>query len=199
LRSRQNTIVIRDLVDYFQSSVKALSEHMPNPLASKDRLALNRQIKYLMAAGVPRELAQQVSRMLMLASAMDLVEVAKQRQSDIEIVAGVYFNLGSSLEFHWVRDQIAKLSVQTHWHTMAKTRLIDTLNKHQRDLTSQLMVTIKKQKNTKKMIEHWAEDNRFAYDRHARMITDLKARSSVDFAMLSVVVAGVGSLLKSDV
>ncbi len=31
------------------------------------------------------------------------------------------------------------------------------------------------------------------------MITDLKARSSVDFAMLSVVVAGVGSLLKSDI
>ncbi len=49
------------------------------------------------------------------------------------------------------------------------------------------------------MIEQWAEEYRFAYDRHLKMISDLKARTSVDFAMMSVVVAGVGSLLKSDV
>ncbi len=199
LRSRQSNIVIKDLVDYFQSGVMELAEHMPSPLAAKDRLTLNKQIKYYMAAGVPREMAQQVSRLMMLSSAMDLVEVAKQRKIAIDMVASLYFNLGSNLEFHWVRDQIAKLSVQTHWHTMAKTRLIDTLNKHQRDLTSQILATVKKQKSAKKMIEQWAEENRFAYDRHEKMITDLKARTSVDFAMLSVVVAGVGSLLKSDI
>ncbi|TVT55812.1 MAG: NAD-glutamate dehydrogenase [Sedimenticola thiotaurini] len=199
LRSRQSNIVIKDLVEYFQKGVQDLAEHMPKPLAAKDRLALNKQIKYYMAAGVPRELAQQVSRMMMLSSSMDLVEVSKQRKVAIETAASLYFNLGATLEFHWVRDQIAKLSVQTHWHTMAKTRLIDTLNKHQRDLTSQILVTVKKQKSAKKMIEHWAEESRFAYDRHARMITDLRSRTSVDFAMLSVVVAGVGSLLKSDI
>ncbi|MDF1529844.1 MAG: NAD-glutamate dehydrogenase, partial [Sedimenticola sp.] len=199
LRSRQSNIVIKDLVEYFQTGVQDLAEHMPKPLAAKDRLALNKQIKYYMAAGVPRELAQQVSRMMMLSSSMDLVEVSKQRKVAIETAASLYFNLGATLEFHWVRDQIAKLSVQTHWHTMAKTRLIDTLNKHQRDLTSQILVTVKKQKSAKKMIEHWAEESRFAYDRHARMITDLRARTAVDFAMLSVVVAGVGSLLKSDI
>ena len=199
LRTRQTNLVIRDLVDYFQDEVQTLSDIMPKPLASKDRLVLNRQIKYYMGAGVPRELAQQVSRMLMLSSALDIVEVAKQRKRDIATAASLYFNLGAALEFHWVRDQIAKLTVQTHWHKMAKTRLIDTLNKHQRDLTSQILVTVKKQKSAKKMIAHWSEDSRFAYDRHLRMIADLKARPSIDFAMLSVVVAGVGSLLKSDI
>ena len=199
LRARQNRIVVRDLVDYFQDGVQELLEQMPKPLASKDRLALNRQIKYYLNAGVPREVAQQVSRIVMLSSAMDLVEVAKQRKREIQVVASLYYNLGSTLEFHWVRDQISRLAVQTHWHSMAKTRLIDTLNKHQRDLTAQILVTVKKQKSARKMIEQWADEYRFAYDRHLKMIADLKARTSVDFAMMSVVVAGVGSLLKSDV
>jgi len=199
LRARQNKVVVRDLVDYFQAGVQELLEQMPKPLASKDRLALNRQIKYYLNAGVPREVAQQVSRIVMLSSAMDLVEVAKQRKREIQVVASLYYNLGSTLEFHWVREQISKLAVQTHWHSMAKTRLIDTLNKHQRDLTSQILVTVKKQKNARKMIQQWADEYRFAYDRHLKMIVDLKARTSVDFAMMSVVVAGVGSLLKSDI
>jgi glutamate dehydrogenase len=198
LRARQK-IVVRDLVDYFQEGVRELLEQMPKPLASKDRLTLNRQIKYYLNAGVPREVAQQVSRTVMLASAMDLVEVARQRKRQIQVVASLYYNLGSTLEFHWVRDQIARLAVQNHWHSMAKTRLIDTLNRHQRELTSQILATVKKQKNAKRMIEQWAEEYRFAYDRHLKTITELKARTSVDFAMMSVVVAGVGALLKSDV
>jgi glutamate dehydrogenase len=198
LRARQK-IVVRDLVDYFQEGVQELLEQMPKPLASKDRLTLNRQIKYYLNAGVPREVAQQVSRTVMLASAMDLVEVARQRKRQIQVVASLYYNLGSTLEFHWVRDQIAKLAEQSHWHSMAKTRLIDTLNRHQRELTAQILATtVKKQKNARKMIEQWAEEYRFAYNRHQRTITDLKARTSVDFAMMSVVVAGVGTLLKSD-
>lgn len=199
LRARHDRVVVRDLVDYFQDGVQELIELMPKPLAAKDRLVLNRQIKYYLNAGVPREVAQQVSRIVMLSAAMDLVEVAKQRGQKIQTVASVYYNLGSSLEFHWVREQISKLAEQTHWHSMAKTRLIDTLNKHQRDLTSQILVSVKRQKSARKMIDQWAEQYHFAYDRHLKMIADLKARTSVDFAMMSVVVAGVGGLLKSEV
>lgn len=199
LRARQNRVMVRDLVDYFQAGVQELIDQMPKPLAAKDRLEHNRQIKYYLNAGVPREVAQQVSRIVMLSNAMDLVEVAKQRKKQIQVVASLYYNLGSTLEFHWVREQIAKLAVQTHWHSMAKTRLLDTLNKHQRDLTSQILVSVKKQKSARKMIDQWVEECHFAYDRHLKMIADLKVRTSVDFAMMSVVVAGVGSLLKSDV
>lgn len=199
LRNRQTSLVIKDLVEYFQEGVQTLSENIPKPLAAKDRLTLNRQTKYYMNAGVPRDLAQQVSRMMLLNTAMDIVEVSKGRKRDIVTVGSLYFNLASTLEFHWIRKEIAKLDVQTHWHSMAKARLVDTLNKHQRDLTGQILATVKRQKRAKKMIELWSEDCRFAYNRHLRMIADLKARSSVDFAMLTVVVAGVGALVKSDI
>ena len=199
LRTRHNKVIIKDLVDYFQPEVQKLIELMPKPLAPQDRLTLNRRIKQYINAGVPREVAQHVSRIVMLSDALDLVEVAKMRQRDISTVAALYYHLGSALELHWVRDQIAQLSVQTHWHNMAKTRLIETLNRSHRNLAAQILDCDSKQKNAKKMIELWSQENSFAFERHLQMIADLKAQTSVDFAMISVVVAGIGALLKSDV
>ncbi|MEJ1362439.1 MAG: hypothetical protein RPU43_12000, partial [Candidatus Sedimenticola sp. (ex Thyasira tokunagai)] len=57
---------------------------------------------------------------------------------------------------------------------------------------------VKPYKSSNRMIDQWVAENSFACDGHHRMISDLKARSSVDFAMLSVVVAGVGNLLAAD-
>ncbi|NNF96726.1 MAG: hypothetical protein HKM94_07370 [Halobacteria archaeon] len=44
------------------------------------------------------------------------------------------------------------------------------------------------------MITKWIEQNQQAYDRHTQVIADLKAQTSVDFAMLSVVINAVGDL-----
>ncbi|MES9902445.1 MAG: hypothetical protein ABW168_07150, partial [Sedimenticola sp.] len=199
LRSRHNSVVVRELVDYFQQSVSELTESLPKPLAAKDRLGLNKRIKYFVNAGVPRELAQRVSAVAPLAAALDVVEIGQQCDREAPLVASLYFNLGSRLELHWLHQQIERLGVQTHWHNLAKRRITDTLNGHQRELTAQMLKTVKLNRSSNRMIDQWVEQNSFAYDGHHRMIVDLKARSSVDFAMLSVVVAGVGNLLVADV
>jgi len=49
------------------------------------------------------------------------------------------------------------------------------------------------------MMDRWAEKNPFTVDRHNRMISEMKAQASLDFAMLSVVVANVGGLLVSNI
>ncbi len=199
LRSRKNNVNIRDLVDFFQPRVCELAGNMPKPLAARDRLALKRRIKALVDGGVPRELAQGVGALDSLLHALDVVEVANMSRSAPLLVATTYFNLGTELDLHWVREQIEQLGVQSHWHNMAKTRLMDTLNLHQRELTAQVVRGSRRSKSAKKMIAQWIESNQFAYERHIRMITELKARASVDFAMLSVVVAGVGGLLSMEV
>ncbi|MES9897952.1 MAG: NAD-glutamate dehydrogenase [Sedimenticola sp.] len=198
LRSRRNNVVVRELVDYFQKSVTELTESLPKPLAAKNRLDLNKQIKHLVNAGVPRELAQRVSAVVPLTAALDIVEIGCQCDKETPLVASLYFNLGRYLELHWLHKQIDHLEVQTHWHNLAKRRITDTLNAHQRELTAQVLKTVKPYKSSNRMIDQWVAENSFACDGHHRMISDLKARSSVDFAMLSVVVAGVGNLLVAD-
>ncbi len=199
LQHRRNNVVIKDLVAYFQQGVEELIIAMPNPLAAKDRLALNNQIKHFVKAGVPRDLAQKISAMIPLSSALDIVEVANQGHKDIPLVGSLYYNLGTSMEFRWLRRQINLLGGHTHWHHLAKTRLIDTLNSYQRELTAQVLKSTKPYKSARKRIGQWAETNQFAVDRHLQMISELKSRSEIDFAMLSVCVSGVSGLLVSEI
>ncbi len=197
LRYRQNNVQVRAVVDYFREGVGQLMERMPKPLAAQDRLEMNHWIRYFVHADVPRELAQRTAALLPLASALDIVEVAKQAGRDIPVVASLYFRLGSDLDFHWLRRQIDDLGIQSHWHNLANIGLVNSINKHQRELTARILETTETAMDAKKMIAQWAETNAFAVARHNRMVSELKARNTLDFAMLSVVITDVGSLLIS--
>ncbi len=199
LRYRQGSLQIRELVDYFRPGVAELMEKMPKPLAAQDRLELNRQTKRLTNSGVPREVAMMTAALIPLTPALDIVEVAKQTGTDIPVVASLYYRLGSELQLHWLQQQITRLNVRTHWHNLANIGLASALNSHQRELTSHILERTGKYRSAKTMMDRWAEKNPFTVDRHNRMISEMKAQASLDFAMLSVVVANVGGLLVSNI
>jgi len=194
LRHLPQANTVRSLIDYFQQGVRQLASGMPKPLTSTDRLALNRKVKYLTGAGVPRELAQQVGILVPMASSLDVVKVARQCDRDMLQVAAVYFNLGKELQFHWLREQIAALQIQTHWHDLARTRLADRLNTHQREITAHILKSTGKAISARKMIDQWRQENIYAFNRHAEIVSEFRARSSLDFAMLSMVVAGAETM-----
>ena len=194
LRHHEQGVAIQSLIDFFRDGVCELASGMPKPLTSTDRLALNRKVKYLTNASVPRDLAQRVGILIPMASALDVVKVARQCECDILLVASVYFNLGKELQFHWLREQIRILKIHTHWHDLAKTRLNDMLNTHQREITANILKCTRPLKNAKKMLDQWKEENLSAVARHAEIVSEFRARSSLDFAMLSMVVAGAETM-----
>ncbi|HHH38863.1 MAG TPA: NAD-glutamate dehydrogenase [Sedimenticola sp.] len=195
LRYRRNNVRARAVIEYFQEGVGQLMERLPKPLAAQDRLEMNRWIRYFANAGVPRELAQRTAALLPLASALDIVEVAKQVGREVPAVAALYFRLGSDLDFHWLRRQIDGLGIQSHWHNLAGIGLVNSLDRHQRELTAQILESTGRSRSARKMITEWIETHAFLVERHQQMVSELKARSSLDFAMLSVVVTDIGSLL----
>ena len=199
LRYRQGSLQMKELVDYFRPGVAELMERMPKPLAAQDRLELNRQTKRLTSGGVPREVALMTAALIPLTPALDIVEVAKQTGTGIPVVASLYYRLGSEFQLHWLQQQIAQLNVRTHWHNLANIGLASALNSHQRELTSYILERTGKYRSAKTMIDKWVEENPFTVDRHNQMISEMKAQATLDFAMLSVVVANVGGLLVSNV
>ncbi len=194
LRHHEQGVGIQAQIDYYKDGVRELASGMPQPLTSTDRLALNQQVKRLTNAGVPRELAQRVGILAPMASSLDVVKVARHSGHDILLVASVYFNLGKELQFHWLREQIGVLQIQTHWHDLARTRLGDMLNTHQREITAHILKCTQPLKNAGKMLDQWKSDNHYAFKRHAEIVSEFRARSSLDFAMLSMVVAGAETM-----
>ncbi|MCB1760489.1 MAG: NAD-glutamate dehydrogenase, partial [Gammaproteobacteria bacterium] len=194
LRYRPNDLEIATVIGHFRRGVAELTEQMPKPLSAPDRLALNRQVKTLTQSGVEQELARRVGVLLPLASALDLVEIARDSGREILDVAAVYYQLGKELDFHWLHAQIDKLHIHTHWHDLARTRLREMLDNHQREIAAHVLRTTRSYKKAGKMIEQWRAANQAAFQRHGEILAEFKARSSVDFAMLSMVVAGAETL-----
>ena len=195
LRARRHGFVIKDLVEFYSGGVKTIADSMPRPLAAAARLELNKQVRALVGAGVPRDLAQRVAALTPMSSALDIVEVTRRSEQDTALVASLYFRLGAVLELPWLRTQISQLRVQTHWHNLARTKLVYMLNDHHRALTAHILQTVKPYKNTKKMYEQWAEVNQLAAHKYAQMLAELKAMAALDFPLLSIAVSGIGDLL----
>ena len=105
--------------------------------------------------------------------------------------------MSHTLDLDWIERQIAGLSVQTHWHLLARTKLQAALNGHRRNLTGEVLRSRHKEKSGRGILERWVRQNRAMLDRHDEIIAEFKAGAVFDFAILSLIVAGVGELLPS--
>ncbi len=196
LRYRRGDPAIRDIVDHFSAGVGEIGEHISRPLAAEDRLEFNRRSRYFANNGVPRPLAERVSATVPLGFALDIVEVSRKfPEHGAPAIASLYFHLGKALDLHWIRQQIARLNVQSHWHGLANARLIETLNAQQRTLTAQIIANTQWSRYPRRMLEQWVASSRAGFDNHQQVLADFKGRSAVDFAMLSVLVTGIGNLV----
>jgi len=195
LRSRGNKIIIREQVDYFREGVAKLAASIPKSLAAPERLEFKKQVKSLLDSRVPQDLAQRISSLTPMSSAIDIVDVANQAETEISLVASLYFHLGNTLDLHMLRTEISHLGVQTHWHNLAKIKLISMLTDNQMALTAQILKRTGNQKSAKKKYEQWTKENPLTIDRYKQMIAEMKSRTTLDFPILSVAVSIVGDLL----
>ena len=171
---------------------------MPECLASMNRTTLDERCDYFSNAGVPAATAMQVAQVVPLSSALDIVEISNSLGAPIDSVAAIYFELGVYLNIQWLRDEIAELNVRTHWHKLAKSELRSDLHYQQRYLSAEILATTQPNPDPEKRIDIWANGNKAAVRKYNELINELKASSSVDFAMLSLAVNEVHKLLSSD-
>ncbi len=197
LRPRRIGFDMKRVVDMYQHGVMAFLQGIPQLLGANERLELNRDVKRFTAAGVPKEVAQQVASLVPLSCALDIVEIGRLTGKELNAVAPLYFHLGSSFELLWLRNAVSQLGVRTHWHNIAKKKLLQILDDNQRGLTAHILETTKPFKKTRKMYEQWAEQNQLVSDRYNQMIAELKAMPSLDFPTLAVAVNSVGELLST--
>ena len=195
LRSYKGCLDMAVLKERFHDGVAELRNAMPKPLAAQDKAEYERRVRRLVRLGVARELAQSISALTPMAAALDIVDVARTTQTGIDAAAWVYSALNHTLELEWIRRQVEALSVQTHWHLLARTKLQAALNRHQRELAAAVLQSRQRERSPRGILEHWTHENRVMLDRHEQIIAEFKAGNVFDFAILSLIVAGVGELL----
>jgi glutamate dehydrogenase len=172
-----------------------MAASVPKTLAAEDRLDFNKLVKSLVNSGVPRDLSHRIAVLRPMSSAIDIVDVAKETKREIPLVASLYFHLGTALDLQMLRTEISRIGVQTHWHNLAKTKLISVLKDNQMALTAQILKCTRDHQSAKKMYEKWAKFNPAIVERYTQMIAEIKSKATLDFPILSVAVNIVGDLL----
>jgi len=197
LRNRHAPLDIQDTVSHFQDGVRQFVSSIPKTLAAPN-LAIHRQrVKHLLKADVPNNLAEHVACLVAMSSALDIVEVALSAKLPIPLTAELYFELGDQLDLHWLREQIASLGIQNHWHTLGKSSLRNDLHGLQRSLSAEILSVEVGKQSANKILKNWFKKYQAPCRYYQHLMAELKASSNVDFAMLSVAISETQILLRA--
>ncbi len=126
-------------VDRYEAAVSTLRGFLPELLTATGKGDFGCNREKWEGLGMPTELAVRLSRLPVLRSALDMVELAQQVGQPINQVASVFYELGEALDLEWLRNQIEALPVDGRWHAQARGALLDELNHQHRALASQVL------------------------------------------------------------
>jgi len=183
-------------VKRYGAAFKELREGLGDVFADTDRqLAKQGQARWI-KAGFDEVLATRLSGLPTLASGLDIVEVALDRQLPLKQVAKVYFNLGEALHLKWLMQKIEELPVEGRWHAHARGVSRDELFAQQRALAAQVL-----EKGTNSdgaaLVDTWIKRDDAPLQFTLAMFADMRQQVNMDYPTVSVAVRRLAQLVQA--
>jgi glutamate dehydrogenase len=195
LRSRRLTEDMAATIAHFAPKVEALANRLPQLLDPGERARIDAGVARYVEQGVPQELATRVVSFDTLYAALDIIEVAGSTQRPAETVVELYFELSTKLGLPWLREKMAALPGDAHWHMLAREAMLDDLSGLQRTITAEVLAGGRQIAARAELIAAWQDRNRRGIERSAQLLGELRAAGSPDAAMLSVALRELRNLV----
>jgi len=184
---------IRASIERLAPGLEILEKKMGRSLKSAEKEQVQERAEPLLAGGMPKTLAHRAASLHLLYPALDVVETAASRQTDVLSVATVFFGLGDRLGLKWLRESVEKLPVEGQWHAHARGNLRDELYSQHRRLAGRILQEFP---DAKDPVSSWIEANAADVKRISDMMKDMHHLASMDYATVSVAVRSLDQLLQ---
>jgi len=140
--------------------------------------------KYI-ALGVPNKLANQMAAIYLTRAMLDITDLAITYKKDFVETAKLYAQLSDKLDIPWIYRNIEALKVEGRWQAMARSNLREEIYRERRELAA---ILLQRRGNSipKGAVDSWIEQNAAAVEHFKSTIEEMKQRSEIDFATLSV-------------
>jgi len=174
-------------VEELAPGVQLLSANL-DELATKETLAPARERMALwIEAGVPEPLACGVACLMVMAATGDIVRISASHDLPMEMVARLYFAIGTRLGLGWLRRMADSLERGDHWQKLALSAVTEELYSHQRQITQRVIEHGKHLDDPDSALAAWVDTNPIVVERASQLLNELRGASSgVDLAMLTV-------------
>jgi glutamate dehydrogenase len=186
LRHGDKTVDIESAITSYKASYQDLTQNLENYMVESEYADMQQQAEGLIAQGVPKDVAYQVTSLSNLFCCLDLAQVAETEKRSISLVANLYFKLGHRLELHWFLEQINKQTVSNHWQALARASYREELDWQQRSITSVLLKNHPEDEDADHMLEAWMSSNELLLQRWRHMMAEFKTSTTHEFAKFSV-------------
>jgi glutamate dehydrogenase len=193
LRSKYEKLDIAAYVADFKPCIDMLAAHLQDVLPPTLLASLKARQAELESSGIPAPLASRVARLGVMSAALDIVRLTRAGRA-VEDVARVYFGLGARFGLDRIRAAGASIAAETPWQKAAVAAVVDDLFNYQSILASRV---ISETNGARDPVDVWLASRPRVVERIDQTMTDFRAATSVDLAMLTVASRQLRALVES--
>ena len=191
LEHADRNVSITTAVDAYRGGIREYMDQLESLLPPDEKQRFRANLERLLAAGLPEKLARPLAGADWAYAGLDIVEIARNAKLKVPAAAAAWFALGTQLNLGWMRAEIEKLQVDGHWQAIARGSLRDNLYTQQRRLTAALL---KSRKGGVADPRKWLAGRGQRAAHLERVLTDMRAIGSLDFATASVAMQEISKL-----
>lgn len=151
------------------------------------------QADRLASAGVPPAVAQRLAVIPDLAHALDIIDLARQRDMSIPDIGKLFFPVGQALQLDALERVVAGMTMANPWQRWARQTIEDDL-KRVRRLVAERILADAKGRTGEDAVDHFLAERAHALARLIRLTQALELRSDGDLAPLIVVARQIETL-----
>jgi glutamate dehydrogenase len=182
---------IRAMVERLAPGISKVEKTIQKSMTSEELDLRMQQMQPFIEGGFSKKLAERTVMLERLFPALDVVETAARRRSDVDRIARVFFGLGEALELKWLRKQVESLQVSGQWHAMSRANLRDELFTQHNRLVERVLQADGRKRDP---VGAWINSNEDRVRRVQKMLIEMRNQAEMDYATLSVAVRSLGQL-----
>jgi len=138
-----------------------------------------------MAHGVPDKLARQMASLLLTRGGLDISDLARRFRRDVLETARMYSEMSDRLGIVWMNRCVESLEVEGRWQALARSNLRDDFYRIRRDFAMSLLSS-RSRKSPAEIFDSWLHKNSTAARKFDSILHEMRLKSDIDFATLSV-------------
>lgn len=175
-------------VDRFKKISDKLLGILDKVLASASQESFERKIERYCLNKVERNLATKIASMDPLASAFDIAEISAESKFDIEIIAKLYFAVGTRFSLKWLRSKISSISFENQWQRLSSKTILEDIYTYQLKISKAIVDSNCNNKEIceNQSIENWTKSASFLIERFDNFISELKLNPNPDISVFVV-------------
>ncbi len=183
-------------VDRLKEGMASIYSRSNTYLSKASRARKDRAEQDWLAMGVPEKLANRMSLLIVTRAALDIADLAAERNRDVIDAARLYSTCNDALGLHWLHFSAEDLKVSGRWQAMARSNLRDEFYHIRRDLASQLL-SRRGKTDPAEVARKWLARHEQEVENFLHMMDEMKLRGNLDFATLSVAAQELRDLISS--